>query len=171
MVQFSATIKRFKDQGEKTGWTYIDVPLSIASQLVAGNKKGFRVKGKIDDHTYAMVALLPMGGGDFIMTLNASIRKGVRKPVGAVVNVRMSVDKNEIQPPPELIECLEDEPEASAYFKTLTQSHKNYYYNWIHSAKTEPTKTKRIAAAINAFIKGWDFGQMLRALKKVNRET
>ena len=166
MVRFTATIKRFKEQGEKTGWTYIDVPSSIAHQLVPGNKKGFRVKGKIDNYAYEMVALLPMGGGDFIMTLNAVIRKGVGKPLGAVVDVKMAVDNNEIKPPPELIECLEDEPEAMAYFKSLSQGHKNYFSNWIRSAKTEPTKTKRIAATVNAFVNRWDFGQMLRALKK-----
>lgn len=166
MVQFTATIKRFKEQGEKTGWTYIDVPSSIASQLVPGNKKGFRVKGKIDNHSYSMVALLPMGGGDFIMTLNAAIRKGVGKAVGTVVNIKMAVDNNEIKPPPELLECMEDEPEAMAYFKSLSQGHQNYFSNWIRSAKTEPTKTKRIAATVNAFINRWNFGQMLRAIKK-----
>src|SRR5688572_28564076 len=123
MVQFTAIIKRFKDQGEKTGWTNIDVPSSIAKQLVPGNKKGFRVKGKIDAYAYSMIALLPMGNGDFIMTLNATVRKGVRKPVGTTVEVKMAVDKEEIKPPPELIDCMEDEPEALAYFNSLTRGH------------------------------------------------
>ena len=166
MVRFTAIIKRFKEQGEKTGWTYIDVPATIALQLVPGNKKGFRVKGKIDDYSYSMIALLPMGGGDFIMTLNAATRKGVRKSPGATVTVTMSVDKGEIKPPPELIECMEDEPEALSYFKNLPRSHQNWFSNWIRSAKTEPTKAKRIAAAVNAFINRWDFGQMLRSMKK-----
>ena len=165
MVQFTATIKRFKDQGEKSGWTYIDVPSAIATQLMPNNKKGFRVKGKIDAHPYSMIALLPMGGGDFIMTLNATVRKGVKKPVGATVNVKMSVDTEEIKPPAELIECLEDEPEAREYFNGLSKSHQNYFSNWINSARTEPTRTKRIAAALNAFARRWDFGQMLRAMK------
>ena len=166
MVQFTAIIKRFKDQGEKTGWTYIDIPSSIAQKLVPGNKKGFRVKGKIDDHEFSLIALIPMGGGDFILTMNAAVRKGVGKPLGATVTVKMDVDKEEIKPPSELIECMEDEPEAIAYFNSLTPGHQNYFSNWIRSAKTEPTKAKRIAASINAFIKHWDFGQMLRAMKK-----
>jgi hypothetical protein len=166
VVQFTATIKRFKEQGEKTGWTYIEVPSSIAEKLVPGNKKSFRVKGKIDGHPFSLIALLPMGGGDFIMTLNAAIRKAVKKPVGAAVSVKMSVDTEEIKPPAELMECLEEEPEALAYFKSLSKGHQNYFSNWIRSAKTEPTRTKRIAAAMNAFAKGMDFGQMLRAMKK-----
>jgi hypothetical protein len=166
MVQFTATIKLFGQQGEKTGWTYIDVPAAIAEKLKSGNKKGFRVKGKLDEYSFSMIALLPMGGGDFIMTLNAAIRKGIQKQKGATVSVKMEVDNNEIKPPEELMEFLQDEPEALAYFNSLTKGHQNYFINWINSAKTDATKAKRIAAILNALNKHWDYGQMIRALKK-----
>ena len=166
MVRFTAVIKRFGQQGEKTGWTYIHVPAAIANQLVPGNRKGFRVKGKLDAHSYALLALIPFGGGDFIMTLNAATRKQVGKNVGETVKVTMDVDKTEIQPPPELIQCMEDEPEALAYFNSLPKGHQNYFSNWIRSAKTEPTKARRIAAAINAFINHWDYGQMISSMNK-----
>lgn len=165
MVQFTATIKKFGSQGEKTGWTYIEIPAAVAEKLQPGSKKGFRVKGKLDNYNFSMIALLPMGGGDFIMTLNAAIRKGIKKQKGATVQVKMEVDTNEIKPPEELMECLQDEPEALAYFNSLKKGHQNYFTNWINSAKTDPTKAKRIAAAINALNKNWDFGQMLRAMK------
>jgi len=166
MVQFSATIKKFNNQGEKTGWTYIEIPASIAQKLNPDNKKGFRVKGKLDDYGFAMIALLPMGGGDFIMALNASMRKAIKKQKGATVKVKMEIDTNEIKPPAELMECLQDEPEALEYFNSLTKGHQNYFTNWINSAKTDPTKAKRIAASLNALNKKLDFGQMLRAIKK-----
>lgn len=168
MVEFTATIKKFKDQGEKTGWTYIDIPAAIAQKLNPNNKKGFRVKGKLDNYQFSMIALLPMGGGNFIMALNASMRKGMKKQKGATVNVKMEVDSNEIRPPEELIECLQDEPDALKYFYSLTKGHQNYFTNWINSAKTDPTKAKRIAATLNALNKQWDFGQMLRAMKKMS---
>jgi hypothetical protein len=132
----------------------------------SSNKKGFRVKGKLDNYDFYMIALLPMGGGDFIMALNAAMRKAIKKQKGASVQVQMMVDTNEIKPPVELIECLEDEPEALQYFSSLTKGHQNYFTNWIRSAKTDPTKAKRIAATLNALNKKWDFGQMLRAMKK-----
>jgi hypothetical protein len=166
MTRFTATIKKFGSQGEKTGWTYIEIPASVAQKLNPGSKKGFRVKGRIDAYEYSMIALLPMGGGDFIMPLNLSMRKGIKKQKGAQVQVSMEVDTNEIKPPAELLECLQDEPEALAYFNTLPKGHQNYFTNWINSAKTDPTKAKRIAASLNALNKKWDFGQMLRALKK-----
>lgn len=168
MVQFNATIKKFDSQGEKTGWTYIEIPAAIAKKLNSNNKKGFRVKGKLDDYEFSMIALLPMGGGDFIMALNAAMRKGIRKQKGAIIKVKMEVDTNEIKPPEELIECLQDEPEAFEYFKGLPKGHQNYFTNWINSAKTDPTKTKRIAATLNALNKKWDFGQMMRAMKKMS---
>ena len=170
MVQFNATIKKFDSQGEKTGWTYIEIPAAIAQKLNPNNKKGFRVKGKLDDYEFSMIALLPMGGGDFIMALNAGMRKAIKKQKGAVLKVKIDVDTNEIKPPEELIECLQDEPEAFDYFNSLPKGHQNYFTNWINSAKTDPTKAKRIAATLNALNKKWDFGQMIRAMKKMSNQ-
>ena len=166
MLQFIATIQRFKEQGEKTGWTYIQVPASLATQLVPGNKKGFRVKGFLDDYPFGGISLIPMGGGDFILTLNATVRKGIRKNVGAKINVRMVVDKKPITPPKELLECLADEPRAMERFNQLAKSHQNYFTQWIKQAKTEPTKAKRIAASINALVNGFGFVEAIRSLRK-----
>jgi hypothetical protein len=30
MVQFTTTIHRFEKQGEKTGWTYVEIPADLA---------------------------------------------------------------------------------------------------------------------------------------------
>jgi hypothetical protein len=150
VVQFNTTIKKFDRQGEKTGWTYIEIPAAIAQQLYPNNKKGFRVKGSLDDFQFSMIALLPMGGGDFIMALNGAMRKKIKKQKGASIHVKMQVDLNEIKPPEDLMECLKDEPEAFEYFKSLSKGHQNYFTNWINSAKTDPTKAKRIAATLNA---------------------
>ena len=166
MIHFIATIQRFKEQGEKTGWTYIEIPATLATQLMPGNKKGFRIKGYLDDHAFKSISLLPMGGGDFILTLNATIRKKIRKVKGDKVKVRMEVDTEPIVPPSELMECLSDEPKALARFKLLPKSHQNYFTNWINSAKTEPTKAKRIAASINSLAKGLGFVEAIRSLRK-----
>jgi len=68
------------------------------------------------------------------------------------------------------MECLADEPKALAFFNDFVPSHKRYFSNWIESAKTEPTKTKRITQTITALLKGFDFGQMLRSLKQTRDE-
>jgi hypothetical protein len=168
MVQFTTVIRKFGEQGEKTGWTHIIIPADIAQELIPGNKKSFRVKGKLDDFPIAGVALMPMGAGEFVMPLNAAIRKGIHKKEGAMLNVKLEVDKKEIKPPAEFVECLKDEPVAYEHYFSLAKSHQLYFTRWINDAKTEPTKTKRIAQAVNALSKKFDFGTMIRTIKKEN---
>jgi len=165
-VQFTTTILKFAEQGEKTGWTYIRIPAAVAEQLKPGNKKSFRVKGKLDDYAIRKVALLPMGGGDFIMPLNATIRKAIRKNKGASLKVALEVDKAEIKPPADLMECLADEPAALAFFQKMPKSHQNYFGKWVDSAKTDATRTRRIAQVVDAMAKSRNFGEMMQSLKQ-----
>jgi len=164
MIVFTATIEKFGQQGEKTGWTYIVIPAALAQQLKPGNLRSFRVKGKLDAHRIERVALMPMGEGDFIMAVNAAMRKEIRKNVGALINVELTADNTEIKPPAALIECLKDEPAAWAQYQAIAPSHKLYFTRWIESAKTEGTKAKRIAQAVTALAAGKNYGAMLRSL-------
>ena len=168
MIKFTTTIQKFTSQGEKTGWTYIVIPAELAQQLSPGNKKSFRVKGKLDKHSISGMALIPMGEGNFIMALKADLRKAIGKQKGATLQVALAVDTVPYQVNSLLLHCLEDEPAAMQYFKSLTSSHQHYFSKWIESAKAEPTKTKRIAMAVNAMSKRMDFGQMLRSAKDDN---
>ena len=163
MICFSTKILQFSDMGEKTGWTYIRISAALAQQLLPGNKKSFRVKGRLDDHPIQKMALIPMGEGDFIMALNAAVRKAIRKQKGASLKVELEVDKAVIQPPKDLLDCLADEPAALAYFKGLPKSHQNYFGNWIRAAKTDSTRTRRITCVVMAMVKHLTFAQMLHA--------
>ncbi|HEY4107829.1 YdeI/OmpD-associated family protein [Puia sp.] len=164
MIRFKTKILQFKERmGEKTGWSYIKVPAKLAQQLKPDNKKSFRVKGMLDDHPIGGMALIPMGEGDFILALKASIRKAIRKQAGDTLEVQFEVDKKEIVPPKELLECLSDEPGAQKVFRALPKSHQNWYGNWVKGAKTEGTRTRRIAHIVDALLKGMDFTQMMRA--------
>ena len=162
MISFSTTLMKFGQMGEKTGWTYIVVPKELAEKLKPGNKKSFRVKGKIDKLSIEKLALIPMGGGDFIIAVNATMRKALKKQKGDKVQLKFEIDEQELPLSPEFLECLSDEPEALAYFNKLPPSHRNYYSKWIESAKTKETKAKRIAKAINGLCKKYNFAQMLR---------
>lgn len=166
MIKFTTTILQFGQQGEKTGWTYIVIPADIAAQLKPGHRKSFRVKGKLDDYAIKSVALMPQRGGGFIMAINESMRKGTKKRKGAMLQVQLQEDKTERKLSKELMECLEDEPTALAFFKTLAPSHQGYFSKWIEDAKTEATKTKRIAQAVNGLSRKFSFGELIRSLKK-----
>lgn len=165
MLQFTTTILKFEEHGEKTGWTYIEISAGIGQQLKPDNKKSFRVKGYLDKHPIEGISLLPMGNGNFIMPINATLRKSIRKQKGAILNVQLEVDTNPLQPSPAFIDCLQDEPIAFEFFNHLSKGNQNYFIKWIQTAKTEATIAKRIAQAITALSKRQDFAQMLRAKK------
>ncbi len=154
--------------GEKTGWTYFEISQKIASILNPGVKVSFRVKGKIDEVVLKQQAILPMGKGEFIMAVKSDLRKKLKKKNGDKISVSLSLDKTEVKVSENFSTCLQDEPEALKYFLSMPPSHQIYYSNWIESAKTENTKTKRIALAINTLAKKMNYGEMIRSQKKTN---
>ena len=171
MIQFKTVIQKFAKQGEKTGWTYIPVSAKQAAAINPGVRTSYRVSGYLDEFPIEKVAILPMGDGSFIMPLNAGIRKGIQKSRGAALQVRLALDKEPVPADAEFMECLQDEPAALQAFHNLTKGHQNYFSKWIQSAKTEPTKAKRIAMAVNALAKGWGFPEMIRARKMEKQVT
>jgi hypothetical protein len=165
MIQFSTTILQFDKKGEKTGWSYIEISKGQAYKLNPGCKVSFRVKGKLDNYSFERVALMPMGDGSFIMPINGKIRKAIQKHAGSALRVTMEADKRERTLSQDLLDCLSEDPEAFAFFKSLPKSHQNYFTVWIEGAKTTQTKTKRIVIAVNALSKKQGFKEVLRAYK------
>lgn len=166
MIKFTARIVKFGAQGEKTGWTYIVIPSDVAEELCPGNRKGFRTKGELDSYSFSGKSLIPLGKGEFIFTIDGKIRKAIGKREGAMVNVQIAFDKSEYKMNAEFMDCLNEEPEALKFFKSMPGSHQRYFSKWIESAKTEETKAKRIAQSINAFLRKQRFNEMLRWNKK-----
>nr|MCU0382465.1 DUF1905 domain-containing protein [Cyclobacteriaceae bacterium] len=87
--QFTAKLEKFNKKGEKSGWTYIAIPASMAEAINAGVKKSFRVKGSIDLVKIKQVALLPIGGGEFILPINQKIKKELKKDIGDKVTLTL----------------------------------------------------------------------------------
>ena len=167
MVEFTTMILQFAEQGEKTGWSYIEIPADIAQQMKPGNKKSFRVRGMLDALPVRGMALMPMGEGNFIMALKAEVRKGIHKNAGAMLQVRLETDDDfKIEMPADLQECFDFEPEALEFFNTLAKSHRDYFIKWIDSAKTSETRAKRIVNTINAMLRKWPYNVMLREMRK-----
>ncbi|MDR6560399.1 MULTISPECIES: YdeI/OmpD-associated family protein [unclassified Arcicella] len=169
MITFTALLQKFDKKGEKTGWTYFEIPADIAQQIKADTRVSFRVKGKIDNFSIKLTALIPMGEGDFILPINATIRKGIRKTEGATVQVSLEEDKSELTINAELLLCLEDDEKASKAFHAMPKSHQFYYSKWIESAKTIETKTKRISMTVQSLSMGMDYGQMLRHFRDLGK--
>ncbi|RYD95145.1 MAG: DUF1905 domain-containing protein [Sphingobacteriales bacterium] len=165
MIRFNAILERFGQLGEKTGWTYIAVPAELTEQLKPGCRTSYRVKGRIDSMPISSVALVPMGEGDFILAVNGTMRKELKKEKGAPVSVQLEVDDAVFETPADIAECLSDEPAAARFYATLPTGHQRYFARWVESAKTEPTRAKRIAQMVDALARGWGYSEMIRAAK------
>lgn len=171
MITFSAEILKFGSKGEKSGWSYIEIPKELAEQIKPDHRKSFRVKGTIDQEKVNGLALTPMGEGDFILALKAPLRKKIKKEEGAFVRLTLEEDKDfKIEMPEDLEICLAEEAIWLARFLALAKSHQHYFINWINQAKAEETRAKRIALTLEAMEKQLDFGAMIR-MDKARRGT
>ena len=168
MTIFKTILQKFGEKGEKTGWIYIEIPAHIAHEIKADTKLSFRVKGFVDSFPVKLLALLPMGEGDFIIPTNAQIRKGIRKGEGAMVTLNLEEDTDELPKLEELMICLEDEPKALEAFLKLPKGHQTYYSKWIDSAKTIETKTKRISMTVQGMLMGMTYPEMLKYYRELS---
>ena len=104
------------------------------------------------------------------MPINALMRKAIGKRHGAMVDVQLTEDKSEFVFDKDFMDCLSEESRALEFFKTLSGSHQRYFSKWIESAKTDQTKAKRIAQAVNGLARNQGYPEMLRSLKKEREE-
>jgi uncharacterized protein YdeI (YjbR/CyaY-like superfamily) len=104
-----------------------------------------------------------MGDGNFIMPLNAAMRKATGKKLGDTLRVSLEADESEFELSQDFLDCLKDDPPAYDFFQSLTGSHQKYFSKWIDSAKTAATKTKRIVMAVTALSKKQGYPEMIRA--------
>ena len=161
MVSGKVLIEKFGQQGEKTGWTYIRIQSSWAKRLNPSNRKSFRVKGKLNEVAIQGTALLPMGDGDFILPLNATLRKQLKVPVGDFLQVHLEPDTTAYQLNEALMLCLSDDATALQRFEAMPKSYQHYYSKYIDAAKTETTRARRIAQTLMAMQMGWTYAEML----------
>jgi hypothetical protein len=165
MIQFTCIIEKFEKNGEKTGWTYIFIPFDIAEKINKGVRKSYRVKGKMDKISISQLAMIPMGDGNFIIPLKADLRKKIKKQKGDKLAVTLELDKSELVMSADFLLCLAEEKQAEKFYMALSPSHQKYYSNWIESAKTIETKSKRIAQAIEGFKMKMGYPEMIRYYK------
>lgn len=167
MIYLKTEIEKYESNGEKTGWSYVYLPQEIADQIRPNSRKGFRVKGFLDELAVNGLSATPIKNDGFIIPLNKNLRKALKKEEGAVVELRLAFDADFKIAMPEVLEvCLAQEEGLLEYFLSLPKSHQNYFINWLNTAKTEPTLTKRLVMLVNAIALKQDFGAMIRANRK-----
>lgn len=170
MIQFSAVLHRYEQNADKTGWTYLVIPPDVADQINPGIKKMYKVKGKLDSFAISKVSIMPMGGGQFMMPINAVMRKALGKRKGSLVTLRLSLDKSVTELNQELLQCLADEPKAEKTFQSFTNSTRNWISKWVGTAKTEQTKAKRIAMIVMSCERSRNADEFIIAFREVKKE-
>jgi Domain of unknown function (DUF1905)/Bacteriocin-protection, YdeI or OmpD-Associated len=166
MYIFNTVIEKFAKMGEKTNWHYINLPEDVLANLLAEKQNNFRVKGSIDDAKIQQLALWPIGQNQYILPLSAAIRKAIYKNNGAIVSVQIQIDNSKIEHDADLLDCLQDSPLALSRFVALTKSWQNNFSNIVKEAKTETTKTKRIAKVLRTLEAGDTHENMLTEWRK-----
>ncbi|MFN8237584.1 MAG: YdeI/OmpD-associated family protein [Chitinophagales bacterium] len=165
MPEWKAVIEKFGKKGEKTGWTYIFIPVDIAEKLNPDSKKSFRVKGCLDKTAISGVSLIPMGEGNYILPLKADLRKLTGKKAGAEVFVVLEKDETQYELNRDLMLCLQDDADALSFFTSLPHSHQNYFSKYVDAAKAPATKEKRIVQIVKAMLLKQDYAGMIRSAK------
>jgi hypothetical protein len=161
VIRFTAKLQK---QNKPGGWTYLVVPAAQAKKLKAV-KKSFRVKGTLDAFAFEKTSLLAMGTGDFFLPVNAAIRKGIGKSAGNKVLVAIELDEGKLKLSRDLVQCLKEDPEASKFFDTLSPYMQYFYSNWIESAKSSHTKTRRLVAVVNALAQKLNYQELMEVYK------
>lgn len=136
----------------KGGWTFARIP-----EVLQDKSKPFgwvKVRGSIDGYEIRKCHLMPMGDGKLFLPVKAEIRKKINKKEGDYVHVLLYPDNEPLEVPEEMLWCLEDEPAALKFFRSLSESEQNFYIQWIYSAKKEETKIDRLAKTVNRLMRG-----------------
>jgi hypothetical protein len=143
MPKFRTTLLR----GGGTTMGFV-VPPEVVDALGQGKRPP--VKVTINGYTYRnTVAVM---GGQFMVGVANEHRKPAKVENGGTVDITLELDteKREIEPPKELAAALSKDKAANAAWDKLSYSHKRRHADAIAGAKTEETKARRVANAIEA---------------------
>ena len=149
MPSFSTTLLQ---SGANT--TGIVVPAEIVEALGGGKKP--KVVVTVNGFTYrSSVAVMD---GKFMVGVSAERRAAAGLKGGDPIEVTLELDTapRAVDVPADLATALATEPAAKAFFEGLSYSHQLRHVLSITDAKTDETRTRRIAKAM----------EMLRAGKK-----
>lgn len=146
----------------KGAWTFAEIPEIPMPKTSFGM---LRVRGKIDDHEFSKVHLMPIGNGHVGLAVKAEVRKKIKKQSGDIVRIILYEDEVPSEMPEELILCMKYEDGVLAKFESCSKSEKSAFVNWIYSAKTEQTKIDRIAKMIQMVQRGERFYDRIKKTK------
>ncbi len=130
----------------KGGWTYAPLP-----EIPQEKHRPFgwrRVRGFIDSFEISRYHLMPMGNGQLFLPVKAQIRKQIKKQEGDMVRIVLYADDPPSFGQADFLLCIEDDPDALAFFKTLRSDEQKKYQDWVESATNEDLRIRRMAETV-----------------------
>lgn len=139
-MKFTTTIQ---GSGNKAG---LEVPEDIVNALGAGKRPPVVVT--INGQSYR--SSIAVVGGQNMVGVSAANRKLTGTSAGGTVEVDIELDTQPrvIDIPEALAAALNSEPAAKAFYATLNYSSQRRYVEPIADAKTEETRSRRIARVV-----------------------
>lgn len=136
-------------QGNNTG---IEVPDDVIEALGAGRRPPVRVE--LDGHEFRTT--VGVMGGRHLIPVSKAIREATGLSGGDDVSVVLTVDTSprEVEVPADLAAALAAAPAAKSFFDGLSNSLQRYHVGQVTDAKTDATRERRIAKAVQLFLDG-----------------
>lgn len=140
---FRATI----ELGGKTA-TGVEVPPQVVEALGSSRRPPVHVTL----NGYAYRSTVATMRGRFMLPISAAVRSSAGVAGGDEVDVELGLDAEprEVAAPPDFAAALAADPRAREAFERLSYSHRLRWVLSIEGAKTEATRERRIAKAVQA---------------------
>jgi hypothetical protein len=136
------TKQQFKTTITKSG-SRVFIALPFDPNEVWGVKQRHHITGSVNGRPVR--GSLGSDGTQFFLLLGAAWRRDCGLEAGTTVEVVLSPEgpQSELLSA-DIVEALEAEPQAKAFFEALATFYRNGYIKWIESAKWPETRSKRI---------------------------
>jgi Bacteriocin-protection, YdeI or OmpD-Associated/Domain of unknown function (DUF1905) len=136
------TTQAFKSVVRKAG-SRVFIALPFNPNNVWGVKQRHYITGTVSGH--GVRGSLGSDGTQYFLHLGAAWRRGCGIDAGDHVEVVLSPEGPQSESlSSDIIDALENEPQAKAFFESLATFYRNTYIKWIESAKKPETRTARI---------------------------
>jgi hypothetical protein len=146
-MQFRATL-----QLEGKTATGLRVPAEVVEALGKGKRPPVRVT--INGFTYR--STVAAYGDVYMLPVSAEVRQGAGIAAGDEVDVAVELDDEPrvVSVPPDFAEAIAADPQAKAFFDSLSYSIQRRYVMGVDEAKTAATRQRRIEKSVEMLREG-----------------
>ena len=141
---FEAPVAYHDVGSDRYRYTVVYVPAEVIAALPLEEHPRLRISGEVNDHP--LEAALTPAGGDWYILLSKKVLKAIDAWVGDEVSVRFRVaDQDAVDVPAALQTALDGDGRIGTLWRALTPGKRRALAYRVASARTDATRTKRIA--------------------------